>query len=158
YRHLRHDVPRRPDLHRFACVRIAKGVTKFHREDTRRYLDRLAAECEFTRLGDLDRTALERWLGVRAKEGMSARTRNANQGAMVAFCNWCVEAQRLTVNPFKSMPKANEKADPRRQRRAMYESELVRLLEVARQRPLRDAMIVRRGKRRGEMYADLRPE
>src|SRR5262249_23842418 len=54
--------------------------------------------------------------------------------------------------------KANEKADPRRQRRAMTEAELVRLLDVARQRPLFDNMTVRKGPRKGERYAELRPE
>src|SRR5262249_12452637 len=50
----------------------------------------------------------------------------------------------------------NEKADRRRQRRAMEETELVRLLDVARRRPLLDRMTVRRGKRKGEAYARLR--
>ena len=56
------------------------------------------------------------------------------------------------------MPKANEAADPRRRRRAMTEAELVRLLDVARRRPLLDALTVRRGKRKGEAYANVRPE
>jgi integrase len=64
---------------------------------------------------------------------------------------------RLAANPFDAVPKANEKADPRRQRRAMDESELVRLLDVARQRPLLDALTARKGKRRGERYAKVRP-
>src|SRR5271166_1743639 len=39
----------------------AKGVTKIHREDTGRYLRRLAAGCTFGTLADLRREALERW-------------------------------------------------------------------------------------------------
>jgi integrase len=61
-------------------------------------------------------------------------------------------------NPVKGVPKANEAADPRRRRRAMTEDELSRLLEVARRRPLLDALTVRRGKRKGEAVAELRPE
>src|SRR5262249_34524712 len=57
-----------------------------------------------------------------------------------------------------AVPKANEKADPRRQRRAMSEPELVRLLEVARERPLLEALTVRKGPRKGERYANVRPE
>jgi integrase len=136
----------------------AKGVTKIHREDTGRYLRRLAADCAFGTLADLRREALERWLALRTADGMSARTRNAYRNALVSFCNWCVETNRLALNPFDATPKANEKADPRRQRRAMTEPELVKLLAIARGRPLLEAQTVRKGPRRGERYADVRPE
>ena len=69
-----------------------------------------------------------------------------------------VEMGRLTANPFKSVPKADQKADRRRQRRAMTAEELVRLLDVARRRPLLDAMTVRRGKRKGQAVANVSPE
>jgi integrase len=133
-------------------------VTKIHREDTGRYLNRLAADCTFRTLADLRREALERWLAQRTAEGMSARTRNAYRNALVSFCNWAVETNRLAVNPFDPVPKANEKADPRRQRRAMTEAELLRLLPIARERPLLEALTVRKGPRKGERYADVRPE
>lgn len=133
----------------------AKGTSRIHREDTGRYLRRLAAECRFQVLADLRRNALERWLAERDREGMAARTRNAYRNAAVAFGNWCADAAvcRLASNPFAGSPKANEKADPRRQRRAMTESELDQLLDVARERPLLDALTVRRGPRKGERYA-----
>jgi integrase len=136
----------------------AKGVTKIHREDTGRYLRRLASDCNFGTLADLHREALERWLVQRAAEGMSARTRNAYRNALVSFCNWCMETNRLAVNPFDAVPKANEKADPRRQRRAMTEPELIQLLAIAKERPLLEALTVRKGPRKGERYADVRPE
>jgi integrase len=136
----------------------AKGVTKIHREDTGRYLRRLAADCAFGALADLRREVLERWLAQRTTEGMSARTRNAYRNALVSFCNWCGETNRLATNPFDAVPKANEKADPRRQRRAMAEAELLKLLGVARERPLLEALTVRKGPRKGERYADVRPE
>ncbi len=65
---------------------------------------------------------------------------------------------RLVANPFRGVPKADEKADPRRRRRAMTEDELERLLDVARRRPLLDAMTVHRGKRKGQAVANVRPE
>jgi integrase len=136
----------------------AKGVTKIHREDTGRYLRRLAADCSFGALADLRREALERWLAQHTAEGMSARTRNAYRNALVSFCNWAVETNRLALNPFDAVPKANEKADRRRQRRAMAEPELVKVLAVARERPLLEALTVRKGLRKGERYAEVRPE
>jgi integrase len=136
----------------------AKGVTKIHREDTGRCLGRLAADCAFGVLADLRREALERWLAQRSAEGMSARTQNAYRNALVSFCNWCVETNRLALNPFDAVPKANEKADPRRQRRAMTGPELVKLLAIARERPLLEALTLRKGPRKGERYADDRTE
>src|SRR5262249_36361879 len=114
----------------------------------------------FSRLSDRKREAVERWLAGRAAPGggRSAWSRNTHRAALVSFCNWCVRTGRLTTNPFKGVPKANEAADPRRRRRAMTEAELVRLLEVARRRPLLEALTVRRGRRKGEAFANVRPE
>jgi integrase len=91
---------------------------------------------------------------------MSARTRNSYLASALAFSNWCAEPTvgRLPDNPFVAIPKANEKVDRRRQRRAMTEDELVRLLAVARERPLLEALTVRKGPRKGERYAEVRPE
>jgi integrase len=138
----------------------AKGCTQTHRQTRESQLRRLALDCGFSTLADLRHDALERWLVTREREGMGARTRNAYRIALVAFCNWCADPNihRLTTNPFRAIPQANEKADPRRQRRAMTENELTQLLSVARERPLLDTLTVRRGKRRGERYANVRPE
>src|SRR5262249_38444903 len=112
------------------------------------------------RLPDLDRTKLEAWLTQQARAGMSARTRNSYLTSALAFCNWCAEPTvgRLATRPFNGIPKANEKADPRRQRRAMTETELVQLLAGARERPLIEALTVRKGPRKGERYAKVRSE
>ena len=120
----------------FAESMKAKGCTADHRTKTERYLKRLGNQCEFRRLGDLKKVTFESWIVKRLKDGWSARNRNAYQTALVTFCNWCVENDRLMVNPFAGLNKANEKADRRHVRRAMTESELGRLLFVARWRPL----------------------
>lgn len=132
-----------------------KDVSKTHREDRKRYLKRLAAECEFTILADLDQSVMERWLAHQRATGMSPRSRNAHLAALVGFGNWCVDTCRLTVNPFARMKRANEKTDRRRKRRAMTEEELVKLLRVARRRPLLDRMTIRRGPRKGQVAASL---
>ncbi len=136
----------------------AEGTSPVHRANVRRALDRLAADCHFKRLPDLGREALEKWLVSQEKANMGARTRNTYRAAAVAFCNWCIETGRLVVNPFAHVPKADEGIDPRRQRRALTESELVKLLNVARRRPLIDAMTIRRGKNKGEGVAVLRED
>ncbi len=138
----------------------AKGTCKEHRAERDRQLRRIARECGFSWLADLDRTTLERWLTQQARNAMSARTRNSYLASATAFCNWCAdnEVGRLRMNPFDGIEKANEKADQRRQRRALTEEELVKLLVVARERPLLEALTVRKGPRKGERYADVRPE
>jgi integrase len=136
----------------------AAGSVSMHRHNVQAYLKTLATECRFRRLADLKREALERWLVIEARRGRSARSRNAHQIALAAFCNWAVQTGRLMTNPFKGVAKADEKADRRRQRRAMTEDELARLLDAARHRPLLDALTVRRGKRKGQIGAFLRPE
>ncbi len=136
----------------------AKGACEEHRAERKRQLERLAEDCSFAALADLRREALESRLTAQTRAGMGARTRNSYLGSLLAFCNWCVETARLSTNPFDAVPKANEKADPRRQRRAMTEPELVKLLAVARERPVLEALTVRKGPRKGERYANVRPE
>ena len=136
----------------------AEGTSPDHRANVRRNLQRLAADCQFKRLGSLSREALERWLVAQEKAGMGPRTRNTYRAAAVAFCNWCMETGRLLTSPFAKVAKAAEDSDPRRQRRALTEGELRRLLDVARRRPLEDRSTVYKGPRKGQRYANLRPE
>jgi integrase len=133
----------------------AKGVTPRQITDSRSRLTRIVRECGFNRIGDLSAPLLEKWLAARQVDGMGAVTRNAYREACVTFGNWCVRSRRLLVNPFANVPKADSKADPRRRRRALTEAELTRLLDMARRRPLLDAMTVRRGRRKGEAVARL---
>ncbi len=136
----------------------AAGDCETHRKNTRRYLDRLCEDLGWRRLSEIDRSALERWLAAAERAKRSARTRNAFRIAAVAFCNWAVSARRLTANPLAGIPKANEKADRRRQRRALTEDELRRLLDAARGRPLLEARTIRRGRDKGQLLAKVRAE
>jgi hypothetical protein len=92
--------------------------------------------------------ALERWLILRQAEGMSAGNRNEYRQALVGFANWCVRRQRMAANPFTGVAKADARLDRRRQRRALTETEIVKLLDVARRRPLEEAMTVKSSSRR----------
>jgi integrase len=121
-------------------------------------LRRLFTECGFRLMRDLRAEPVVRWLEKARAAGLSARTRNSYRVDLLTFAGWCVAHDRLPSNPFTRLPVADERTDRRRQRRALTEAELVRLLDVARRRPLLDAMTVRRGKHRGEAVAELRPE
>jgi hypothetical protein len=73
--------------------------------------ERLAADCSFGRLADLNHAALERWLVARAREGMGARTRNSYFVTAACFANWCADpsVQRLAGNPVAGIPKRDDR-------------------------------------------------
>jgi integrase len=102
----------------------------------KRRLERLARDCRFTRLNKMSAGPVERWLVEQAEAGLSASTRNCYREALVCFGNWCRRTRRLTHNPFADLPRADQNADRRHQRRALTEEELMRLLQAARWRPL----------------------
>ncbi|MEZ6070537.1 MAG: hypothetical protein R3C10_09750 [Pirellulales bacterium] len=114
----------------------AADTTAGHRKTVRAYLDRLAEDCNWLRLSHLSRSTLERWLSTQAAEGRSARSRNGFREAAHAFGAWLVSVRRLAANPFVGVPKADQRADRRRQRRSLTTVELKRLLVAARLRPL----------------------
>ncbi len=110
-----------------SAVRIANMQSQFNR---------VADECGFRRLSDLDGGPFVRWMNEQTAAEMGAATRNGYRETLIMFANWCVQNHRLTANSFKTVPKADTKSDRRRQRRSMTEAELVKLLQVARMRPL----------------------
>jgi integrase len=134
--------------------------------------------CEIEALPELRPDALEQVLnklaqgGARGEleAGASARTRNMYLGSVRAFTRWCVESGRIEKDPLASVPTPHGKrrkrgahhlaatGEVRRKRRALSEAELIRLLQVARERPLREAMTIRTGKRRGQTVGSVRPE
>ncbi len=136
----------------------SRQTSEHHRTNVRGCLNRLLRDCGFVQLADLSASPIERWMLDSETSGLAARTRNRHLSAISAFANWCVETDRLSRNPFDRVAKANEKADRRRQRRAMTEDEIGRLLAAARQRPLQDALTVRRGARRGQPVAKIAPQ
>jgi len=136
----------------------AKGVTQARIKTSRSRLTRVAEDCRFRLLPHLNAQEFEHWLVQQQTQGMSASARNGYRESWIAFANWCKQNYRLVVNPFSNVPKANEKADPRRQRRALTEPELIKLLRAAQQRPFLDAMTIRRGKNKGQTIAVLSEE
>ena len=119
----------------FETYLSTRASSAMHRTNVMSRLRRLAAECGFAKLADLDRGKLEAWLAA-APESMAARTRNGYVSALTSFCNWAVNAGRLSANPFARFHRANERTDQRRPRRAMTAAELTLLIEAARRRPL----------------------
>jgi len=123
--------------------RVARELNAVRIKNTDSRLACLADECGFSQLADLSVEKLIQWLSKHKAAGMSPGTRNAYRQELVGFGNWCVQTHRLSTNPFADVPKANAKADPRRQRRSLTESQSQQLLLVAQLRP-----VAERGRKR----------
>jgi len=119
----------------FILHMVAKGTVDHHRKKTKAYLMKMNEACRFSKLPHLRRDVFERWLD---SQTFSARVRNGYRVAAVSFGNWLLRGQRMTLNPFAGIPRANEKLDVRRQRRALTEAELGKLFQHAKARPLAD--------------------
>jgi integrase len=102
----------------------------------KRCLTNAASVCGWRWLRDVTRQSFEKWISGAMATGKSAATVNKCVACVVTFGNWCVDSSRLTSNPFARIRKLNEKADPRRKRRALTAEELTKLLQVTRWRPL----------------------
>jgi integrase len=114
----------------------AKGGDERRIAMLRSRIERVASDCRFTRLNKMSAGPVERWLVEQAVIGMAAATRNGYRESLVCLGNWCRRTRRLTQNPFTDLPRADQNADRRHHRRALTEPELMRLLRVARLRPL----------------------
>jgi integrase len=114
----------------------AKGLHPTRVSNAIHRLGMVANDCGWHQLADLGAAAMCKWLIARAADGMSASTRNEYLQEWNCFSNWCVDTQRLIANPLGGVQRADTKGDRRRQRRALTEAELSRLLHVAKMRPL----------------------
>ena len=137
---------------------IARNVSAVYRSNTLRAVRRLADDLGFGCIKDISRWAVESWLAKVLGEGMSARSRNHYRDAMVIFLNWCKESNLISNHDLNKLPKADVREDPRRQRRSLTEDEINRLLTVTATRPLDDTRTIRRGAKRGQRSAEVRPE
>ncbi|GIW97048.1 MAG: integrase [Pirellulaceae bacterium] len=152
------DTPLRQHADDYVKHLEAKSVHPARVKNTQSRLRRVAADCGFMRLRDVNASRFERWLLDRQTEGMSAGARNGYREAWIGFMNWCMKTGRLLDNPLATVPKADAKADCRRKRRALTEDELRRLLDAARRRPLHDAMTIRTGPNKGKAIAQVSEE
>ena len=122
--------------------------TAKHVHMTKARLDEVITACKFDRLADMNADAFMEWLSSVQSDGRSLSVVNGYIEAVVAFGYWLtgkrirnrksnmLGEKRIASNPFAGIGKHDERRDQRRQRRALTEDELRRLLFVARWRPL----------------------
>jgi integrase len=99
-------------------------------------LDRIVRETGIATLRGVTATEIETWLDSFTESGASPRTRNSYLQAVGGFCRWCKSKKRLATDPLEAIAKLPESIDVRRKRRSMTGPDLLRLLFVARWRPL----------------------
>lgn len=88
--------------------------------------------CGFNCLSDIDANAIDTYLGRRLKDKeISQRTFNAYLKYARQFCRWLVNEQRIVDNPVAYL-KTIEQPAKTRNRRAIKQDELERLLETTR--------------------------
>ena len=118
-----------------------------------RLLDKVFRDCQITVLGQLTTERLDEFLrGL----SCSARTKNTYSQACLGLINFLVGKDKLPANPLEKVTRAV--GEKKRKRRALPPDQLQLLLDAARLRPLHEAMTIRRGRRKGERAARIKPE
>jgi integrase len=117
-----------------------------------RLLAKVFKHCDVKAVGHLTAEKLDAFL-----KGLtcSARTKNTYRQACFGLMNFLAGKGRLPDNPLRKVTRAE--GEQKRKRRALPSEELQRLLDAARQRPLHEAMTIRRGPRKGQMGAKVKP-
>src|SRR5262245_11123460 len=144
-----------------------EGANPKHLSERERLLRTVLEKCGIGTLGELSADKVTAFISTLRKKPTpnnpdpgpaSARTKDTYRGAVHAFAQWCVETrpQRLKENPISVTAKPRGEAV--HQRRAETVENLKKLLQAAAERPLLEALTVRKGPRKGERYADVRPE
>ena len=135
-----------------------EGDSQGHIADTKRLLNLVVKACGFDTLAKLEPSKLDDYLEALVKPDgtpTSARTKNTHRQSIMGFTNWCVRKNKLQFNPLARSAKA--KGDTVIKRRALPLEQLKSLLDVARERPLREKLMVRRGPNKGKLVAKVGP-
>jgi integrase len=144
-----------------------QGTNPKHLSERERLLRTVLRACDISMLADLTADKITNFIANLQKKPTpnnsmpgpaSARTKDTYRGAVRAFAQWCVDTrpQRLKENPVDAT--AKPKGEAMHGRRAESVENLKNLLQVAAERPLLEALTVRKGPRAGERYADVRPD
>ena len=104
--------------------------------DAERQVRRVARQCGFAMLTDIQADAVRQWLKDRQAEGMPAAARNAHLDDLAEFVQWCLVDRRLSHDPLRGLTWVQEPPGAARQVRPLTEEELLRLVRLGMWRPL----------------------
>jgi integrase len=113
-------------------------------------ISRVCVECGWKRLGDITAEAVGRW---RARQAMAPKTSNEYLAMFSAFFTWLERNGQWQGNPLKAVVKAETRGRQRRERRALGDDELNRLVQSSGRRGVVYLAAALTGLRRGELKA-----
>jgi site-specific recombinase XerD len=94
---------------------------------------RIVTGCKFEKLGDVEGSEVRKFLwSLHETKEIGNRTYNHYLQAFESFLIWCVENQRLAVNPLANVERLNNEVDVRHPRRALTPAEITKLVTVTR--------------------------
>ncbi len=130
------SMPLEAHIEAFETALRAKGDTEEHVRRTLSFIRGLADACGFEHLADVDATKVSAHVRHLKRTGMGARSINARLTAFKSLTAWLVRTERLRTDPMKQVAKLNARTDRRRQRRALSDEELARLIYAAEHGPV----------------------
>jgi len=162
------SLPLKDHLADFENAMRARSVTTKHLAATLGCIRMVSDACGFQRPLDLDPARVSAYVADVRRKGTGARTINARLTAFKAFTRWLFRTERMRTDPMMQVAKLNARTDRRRERRALADDEVVRLLQAAERghvfrkltgpdRALLYRLAVETGLRKGEL-ASLTPE
>ena len=110
------------------------GQADRHILNKRGHLTSLLHTTRASRISDLDVEKVSKHLRALKDSGRSPRTVNAHRATIIAWVNWMVSVGRIPENRLEGIPTLDERKDRRRERRALLDEELARLIAAARER------------------------
>ena len=122
-------------------------------EETERILRRVFSECRVTALEDLTADRVETYL---TRLRRSPNTRKKHHSAISGFVKWLFKRGRVRENLMLRVEVP--RGSVQKEYRSLSVEEIKKLLDVTAARPLREALMVRRGPRKGQLVAKVKPE
>ena len=115
-------------------------------------LHKTAEACGWSRLPDITAASFMRFRDTGDVLKSAPKTRNDYAQIVRQFCRWCVRNGRMPIDPLNNLAAVKTNGDIRRQRRALTDAEVSRLLGVSPE-PRRTVylMALLTGLRRGEL-------
>ncbi len=125
---------------RWYAVLLARGNVRAHAELSRSLALRTFTEARATYFSEIRLEAVENALAERRKQGASVATSNRAAQAVKGFCRWATENGLAPADPLVSLKLGNERADPKRVRRALTGEEMQNLIATTETEPTRYGM------------------
>jgi integrase len=122
-------------------------------EETVRILKGMLTACGVARLRELTAEVAENYL---TRLNAAPNTRKKHHSAMSGFAKWLHKRGRIKQNFMLLVDVPT--GGVQKKYRSLSTDELQRLLDATRQRPLHENLTIRRGPRKGQLLARVRPE